>query len=132
MLPAAVTEDEFIIMNLQADIEGGFPARAEDAHRGRRFRLITAVAAGKDKRHRAGQDDIRFAGQVGTEQRVDRIPDVTPPGQTEQAIPVGAMNTPAEPWTIGRRTSSCRPSGPPVYRSWSHPSEPEMSGKRSG
>ncbi|EFE9305805.1 hypothetical protein B6R59_002930 [Escherichia coli] len=28
-------------------------------------------------------------------------PDVTPPGHTEQATPVGApMRTPAEPWTM--------------------------------
>ncbi|EAW0071637.1 hypothetical protein AU673_002919 [Salmonella enterica subsp. salamae] len=30
------------------------------------------------------------------------LPEVLPPGQTEQAIPVGApINTPAEPCTIG-------------------------------
>jgi hypothetical protein len=72
--PAAVTEDEFIIMKCRR-ISKGLSSRAEDAHRGRRFRLITAVAAGKDKRQRAGQNDIRFAGQdLGTEQRIDRIP----------------------------------------------------------
>ncbi|HBV8253533.1 TPA: hypothetical protein PRO49_002674, partial [Escherichia coli] len=33
--------------------------------------------------------------------RQARWPDVTPPGHTEQATPVGApMRTPAEPWTM--------------------------------
>ncbi|SQK03380.1 Uncharacterised protein [Escherichia coli] len=46
------------------------------------------------------------------------LPEVTPPGHTEQATPVGApILTPADPWTIGPPywvMSPCRAAGFPL------------------